>query len=113
MPSTSRTTVKIEQETEMQPCQAKVGVHLRLVYPLQPLDGFQLHDHQAVHPEIESEAAVHQDAAVSHREWRLPFHRETSVEKFKLKTGFVCRFEKPRSQFAVNRDCGTENGLGN
>ncbi len=82
--------VEVEQQSQGETCQSKVGQQLSLMYWLYMLTGLQLQYNLIVNQNIQSVAAVKPDILVCYRQRLLPFKINSSKLKFMAKAFFIC-----------------------
>ena len=66
------------------------------------LDGFEFDDDGVVCEEVDPVSGIDCDSILVDWLCLLSFHYEASLGQFMRQAGFVCAFEKPRSQRLMN-----------
>ena len=71
------------------------------------------YDDRILDQQVEAIRTIQLDLSVGHRQRLLSYNLEARLREFEGQTGFICAFEKARSQRLVHGNCTTHYALCN
>lgn len=92
---------EVDEQTEREPQQAKIGQYLFAVQRRKPLHGFQFDEQFFFDQKISAKTFGQFNTTITDGDGRLSLNIKTTAHKLVEQNRFVDRFEQPRPQIPV------------
>ena len=110
MPCLSRTTLKSIRKRSRRPGSRRGRQQLRLLDRRRCVHRFHLHDHNAVHHQIDAIPGLERHGLIDDGKRRLTENRIASALQFVREANFGGRLQQPRPERPMHRDGGADSG---